>query len=210
MMAKKEMRLLMGQMEVRSLEDGKKKICGYAARFNELSADFGGWKEKIMPGAFDGVLEKSDVRALFNHDPNIVLGRQSAGTLTVKIDSVGLYYEIDPPDTQQARDLMTSIERKDIDGSSFAFVVDWENGGTVWERAGDFDIRNIIKFGEIFDISPVTYPAYPTTEADLRSMDDIHMEKPADAGGEKRNQDFAADASALALKISILEKEGVY
>lgn len=197
---KKEIRTIQQKVEVRAADDGKKKIVGYAARFNELSELLGGWfKERILPGAFDGVIERSDVRALFNHDSNIVLGRNKSGTLALTVDERGLFYEIDPPETRTADELIISIERGDIDGSSFAFTPSETRWETVTENGIETDIRNIVKFDLIYDVSPVTYPAYPTATADTRSLDDIRLEKP------QKEDHSKAIRSALDLKIKILE-----
>src|SRR5690625_2098621 len=152
----------------------KSKIIGYGARFNELSEVLYFFREKIEPGAFKDALEKSDVRALINHDPNHVLGRTKSGTLTLIEDEVGLRYEIDPPDTSYANDLLVSIKRGDITQSSFAFTV--SKDGESWDESGDIPIRTIHKFDEIFDVSPVTYPAYESTSVGARSMVDVGLE----------------------------------
>ena len=151
------------------------KITGYAAVFDKWSEDLGGFKEKIRSGAFKKAIGKSDVRGLFNHDSNYVLGRQSNGTLTIKEDKNGLWMEIDPPDTQIIRDLVLApIKRGDIKEQSFAFVV--ANGGDEWknlhgEKPDEPVTRTITEVDELFDVSPVTYPAYPDTSVALRSMD---------------------------------------
>ena len=151
------------------------KITGYAAVFDKWSEDLGGFKEKIRAGAFKKAIGKSDVRGLFNHDSNYVLGRQSNGTLTIKEDKNGLWMEIDPPDTQIIRDLVLApIKRGDIKEQSFAFVM--ANGGDEWknlhgEKPDEPATRTIIEVDELFDVSPVTYPAYPDTSVALRSMD---------------------------------------
>jgi len=81
-------------------------------------------REIILPGAFDDVLN-DDVRALFNHDSSMILARSKngEGTLQIGVDETGLYYEFEPPDTQVGRDLMTSIQRGDVDQSSFGFMI---------------------------------------------------------------------------------------
>lgn len=153
-------------LEVRA-DDGKRKIAGYAAVFEQLSEPlYGGFREKIARGAFKKTLREADVRALWNHDPNYVLGRTKSGTLKLREDDRGLVIEIDPPDTQWARDLMTSIERGDIDQMSFGFRVVKDD----WERKPDGTIIRILKEVQLFDVSPVTFPAYPQTSVQVRDM----------------------------------------
>ena len=119
--------------ELRAPSTGR--LEGYAAVFNKLSRDLGGFTESIAPGAFANALKTSDARALFNHDSNFVLGRQSAKTLRLKEDDTGLHMEVDPPDTQWARDLAISIERGDISQQSFAFSVEKDT----WVESKDGD-----------------------------------------------------------------------
>ena len=149
-----------------SAENEPAKISGYGAVFDSPSVDMGWWEEmheEIDPKAFDGVMASNpDVRGLFNHDSNLVLGRTSAGTMRLSVDARGLAYEIDPPDTQFARDLMVSMRRKDITGSSFAFVVKRDQ----WTDNPDGSItRRILEFDQLLDVSPVTYPAYPAANS---------------------------------------------
>ncbi len=154
-------------------EDGGRTLVGYAAVFyrsDDPGTEFelwDGYVERIMPGAFDSAIERGDdVRALFNHDSSLVLGRSTAGTMRLKSDDVGLRYEIDLPDTQQASDLATLVERGDVDGSSFAFTV------TDYERSRDneVDVREITGV-RLFDVGPVTYPAYESTSVSVRASD---------------------------------------
>lgn len=156
------------ELRVEGSAPGGPRIMGYAALFNSDSEDLGGFVERIAPGAFADALETSDIRALFNHDPNYVLGRKRAGSLTVREDEKGLWMEIAPPDAQWARDLMVSIGRGDISQMSFAFRL--ANGGDEWEqKAGAPMIRTIKRVKDIADVSPVTYPAYPDTSVAVRS-----------------------------------------
>ena len=161
------------ELRVKRVEGEPTKIEGYAAIFNSLSDDLGFFREKIQRGAFTNALKTSDARALFNHDPNFILGRQSAGTLELKEDKKGLWMSATPPDTQQARDLMVSIERGDITQQSFAFTVQ-EDSWKQPEANGDPEIRTIIEVKEIFDVSPVVYPAYPDTDVAIRSKEQFN------------------------------------
>jgi uncharacterized protein len=151
-------------------------IEGYAAVFNSYSQDLGGFKERIKPGTFARALkEKQDVRCLFNHDASAVLGRLSAGTLTVREDSTGLFYHCDLPDTQMGRDLHASIKRGDINQCSFSFSV--VPGGEMWAEEQDPDDEDPDEFFasrtltdvDLHDVSPVTYPAYLGTSVSARS-----------------------------------------
>lgn len=157
--------------EVRSIEvEGKlRKIVGYAAVFDKPSEDMG-FIETVRKGAFTDALKISDARALFNHDTDTLpLGRQSAGTLILSEDDTGLHFEITPPDTQCARDLMTCIDRGDIKEASYGFIVDVDE----WDYLNkDVIKRTIIKVREVFDVSPVIFPAFNDTTVALRRLEE--------------------------------------
>ena len=164
-----------------SAENEAPKIAGYGAVFDSPSEDLGWFselREEIDPKAFDAVMATNpDVRGLFNHDANLVLGRTSAGTMRLSVDARGLAYEIDPPDTQFARDLMVSMRRKDISGSSFAFTVKRDQ----WTDNPDGSItRRILEFDQLFDVSPVTYPAYPASDSQVRELRSLPASMPAE------------------------------
>ena len=170
MLKEKERRFLQAT-ELRAVDNGDKEptIEGYAAVFNSLSEEMYGFREMIAPGAFANCIATSDIRCLKNHNPDVVLGRISAKTLTVTEDEHGLFIRCIPPDTQEARDLQTSIKRGDINQMSFAFTI--ADDGDSWACADDGTvIRTINLFEEIFDVSPVTYPAYPETSVQARSI----------------------------------------
>jgi len=155
------------QFEIGTDEKEERKMVGHAAVFGEPT-DIGGWfREQIEPGAFKASIKKDDVRALFNHDPNFVLGRNKAKTLTLSEDEAGLKVSIEPPDTQFARDLAVSIDRGDINQMSFAFRV-MEEEWIMAEKPKDLDLRKIKKV-QLFDVSPVTFPAYDGTDIAMRS-----------------------------------------
>jgi HK97 family phage prohead protease len=143
-----------------------RRIGGYAARFNSLSQDLGGFVEKIAPSAFAKSLLTADVRCLFNHDANIVLGRTLSKTLRIAEDSEGLLYECDMPDTQMARDMVLSpIQRGDVSQCSFGFYTIRDS----WEIVEGRQVRTLHEC-ELLDVSPVTYPAYLNTDVAARSM----------------------------------------
>jgi len=166
---KREYRNL-AQAQLRAKAGGK-GIEGYAAVFNRPSEDLGGFTEKIMPGAFSDCLAKDpDVRALFNHDPSLVLGRTTARTLQLDEDDKGLHFSCDLPDTQPARDLLTSISRGDISQCSFGFTVNKQKFSEEKDPDGDVALIRELHAVDLFDVSPVTFPAYPQTSVDKRSL----------------------------------------
>jgi HK97 family phage prohead protease len=171
---KREFRIL-PHAELRA-KDGKAGIEGYAAVFNEFSEDLGGWsgykfREVIMPGAFkDCLAADPDVRCLFNHDSNLVLGRTKAKTLSLREDQKGLFFGCDLPETQTARDLLTSIERGDVDQCSFGFYARKQKFGREEDDDGNVTITRELHKVDLFDVSPVTFPAYPQTSVGTRSL----------------------------------------
>ena len=176
-------------MEIRAMDGGKKKIRGYALKWNQRY-NMGWFTEEIHRDALKGA-DLTDVRALLNHDPNFVLGRTTAGTLTLREDETGLAYEIELPDTQAARDLAVSIERGDINQSSWGFTlrIDDETDGQVWKRENGRDVRTITSVRQVFDVSPVTFPANPDTTVAKRSYDALQAEQEAlEAAKQKHEQ----------------------
>jgi len=140
-------------------EGDNRRLVGHAAVFDKLSEDLGGWRERIAKGAFAGVLG-DDVRALWNHDPNHLLARTAAGTLRLSEDDAGLAMDLDPPDTTTGRDLLVLVDRGDVREMSFGFQV----GDDEWITEGDQTTRVITRVARLWDVSPVTYPAYPDTD----------------------------------------------
>lgn len=173
-----------GPPEIREV-DGVTTIGGYAAVYDQWSQDLGGFVERIQPGFFAGVLD-NDVRGLWQHDPSYVMGRTTNGTLELWEDDIGLAYRITPPDTQWARDAVTSIRRGDVNQTSFGFAVRDE----LWEPQPNGPARRtLVTAKALYDVSPVTFPAYPQTSTYVRSMMDTLRaqgetpdDKPADNG----------------------------
>lgn len=154
-----------GELRVADV-DGKRRMQGHAAVFHVLSEDLGGFREKIAPGTFTRSIAEGDVRALWNHDANFVLGRTRSKTLRIAEDERGLVIENDVPATQWASDLMVSIERGDITQMSFGF----RTVSDKWEMIDGQAIRTLLDV-ELYDVSPVTFPAYPQTDVAMRSLE---------------------------------------
>lgn len=152
--------------EMREDKADENVISGYAAVFNSDSKDFGGWHERIAPGAFDDVIN-DDAVALFNHDMNLVLGRNKVN-VTLTQDKKGLKYRVELPDTTFAKDVRTLIKDKIIHQSSFAFTVAEQR----WEhKEKEPSVRTITKIKRLYDVSPVTNPAYEDSTVGARSFE---------------------------------------
>lgn len=147
----------------------KPKMEGYAALFGTKSEEMFGFREVIMPGAFDRALREShDVRALVNHNPDLILGRTTSGTLALSIDQKGLRVEIEPPDTTVGRDAVVSVERGDLSQMSFAFRTLTDD-----YRLEDGEVIRELMDLELLDVSVVAYPAYLETDVQVskRALD---------------------------------------
>lgn len=165
----REVRLVTAPMEARESETEPRTLSGYAARYDVETTIGDAFRERIAPGAFASAITRGDdVRALFNHDANHVLGRTTAGTLRLEEDAHGLRYTVVLPDTSTARDLWVSVQRGDISQSSFAFSVE----GQEWRSAGKGETLplRVVTDVRLFDVSPVTYPAYGQTTVSARAL----------------------------------------
>ncbi len=188
-------------IEVRASE-GKRTLSGHAAVFDKLSVKMMGFREIIRKGSFLESIAQDDIRALWNHDTNIVLGRNKAKTLRLSEDGQGLKVEIDLPDTQAGRDAEISIARGDVSQMSFAFLV--KTGGDRWFEEDGEDRRELTALG-LAEVSPVTFPAYLDTDVSLKGLrssglDLEHLSQAlarADAGHELRTDDAAAIEAAI-------------
>jgi uncharacterized protein len=157
-----ERRVVQTKVELRT-QGNKVWIEGYAAVFGKRSGNLGGFVEVVESSAFNKTIRESDVRALHNHDPNRLLGRMRANTLALSVDSRGLYYRIDPPNTTYANDLVESMGRGDVDQSSFQF---WKVQDTWDLTEEDFPQRHLLEVG-LVEVSPVTFPAYEDATSGL-------------------------------------------
>lgn len=161
-------------------EKGAPVLSGYAAVFYRAGDPateyeiWQGFKERVMPGAFDACLAaQADVRCLWSHDSRQVLGRLPAGTLRLSVDATGLKYEVDLPDTQAGRDAIISVERKDVTGSSFGFRAE----RITYAEEGQTEIREL-QVVTLIEVSPVAFPAYDGTSVGVRAsnLDDLKTE----------------------------------
>lgn len=165
-----EHRNVTGLVEYRAADGDTGAVAvGTAAVFGKWSVDLYGFREQIDPGAFTKTLREADVVGLWNHSDNDLLGRVSSGTLRLKADDEALRYEIDLPDTTVGRDVETLLRRKDIRGSSFAFRTIRDK----WEEDEDGNVSRTLLEVALIDVSPVARPAYPDTDAGLRSLAEI-------------------------------------
>lgn len=143
------------------------ELAGYAAKFDVRSLPLGGFIETIAPGAFDDCLDQ-DTCALFNHDASQVLGRASAGSLRIAIDATGLRYDCDLAGDDVSQRVAAYVADGRVSQSSFQFTVAMD--GDQWDLQDDgVVLRTINRVAKLYDVSPVTYPAYPDAEVQLRS-----------------------------------------
>lgn len=168
MNVKKELRYMpFEEWELREEANKPPKLVGYASVFNQEAEIFGLWREKVAQGAFKKTVKESDIRALWNHNTDLVLGRNKSGTLTLAEDDHGLKVEIIPPDTQAGRDALTSIKRGDVSQMSIAFQIVKQE----WLTPEDKKILPLRTIHEmkLFEVSPVTFPAFEQTSISARS-----------------------------------------
>lgn len=212
-----ESRALSG-LELRATKSGDKYILsGYAATYGVPSADLGGFREVIAPGAFsDSLKSGADVKATLNHDPNMLLGRVKNGTLKLEDDERGLAFTCQlNADSQLHRDIFLSVKRGDISECSFAFTVvapngdKWESGAAKSDTGTPLALRTLLKVS-LIDVSTVTYPAYPgATKVDARSAAHYVL-----AGGDWRQAmraklstmhgDWARESKAHEIRLQVI------
>ena len=157
-------------LELRGEEESR-HIEGYGSVFNSRSLDLGGFQEIIAPGAFDGVIERSDVKALLDHNAErgiLARSRNGKGSLSLELDERGLKYSFDAPHTNLGDEVVEGLKRGDYSQSSFAFTV--ESDSWTKEEDGSY-LRTINKIGKLYDVSIVANPAYTDTSVALRSLD---------------------------------------
>ena len=173
-----------------SLDSDSRILSGYAAVFNSESKDLGGFTEMISPTAFEGVIERSDVFAVLDHDRNKVLARSKMGkgSLELNIDEKGLQFRFESPNTTLGNDVLSMVKRGDLTDASFCFTVEDES----WQKREDGSyLRTINKIGDLFDVAICYNGAYPEsyTEVALRSLDKFKEELRAAECVEEEDSD---------------------
>ncbi|CUB50914.1 Caudovirus prohead protease [Bacillus subtilis] len=183
----KEIRALPMTIEVREIneDEGKRTISG-SIKYNNESAEMRDWwgdtfVEEIAEGAFDESLKVRDVVGLWSHDTSQVLGNTKSKTLRIENDKKELRFELDIPNTTVGNDAWELIKRGDVDGVSFGMKVTKDKWSSEERENGKLYKRSILN-AELYEISPVAFPAYPTNEVSVRSLDDFKA-------GEKRVAD---------------------
>lgn len=183
--------------EARS-DEGLPHLIGHASVFGVLSEDLGGWKERVWPGAFEGLLSDDGIYSLWNHNPDFIIAAVADGSLTLSEDATGLLSDSKPMNTQTIRDLViTPMQQGKIRKMSCAFDV----GTADWSVEDSWEVRNIRKFSRLYDTSPVTYPAFPQTDISARTLEVLVgslSKSQRDAVASLIASDAAAQAGAAA------------
>jgi len=185
--------------EVRADKESR-KVEGYALLFG-VDSDGLSFTERIEAGALDGVIEKSDVFALLNHDNTRgILARCTGGdgpSMKLTVDEKGLRYEFEAPKTQLGDELLENLRRGEVTTSSFCF--DMNGGEEKWEKLGDDQwVRTINRFGNLYDVSPVYSAAYSKTSVCLRGKEQAEAELQAIEEAKRKAEEEAQKAEAEA------------
>jgi hypothetical protein len=188
----KEIRNTSG-IEIRAKTEGeeKKTIGGYALRYNapaKITDWFGDeFIEEFAQGAFDESIKERTVKALWNHQATAPLGSTKSGTLRFNQDAEGLNYDVDLPGNTWGEDVYESVQRGDVDGSSFGFATKEEKWSVIDYEGKKMDKRTITR-AELFEVSPCTFPAYGSSEINCRSFDEIKEKREQATGADPGNE----------------------
>ena len=182
-------------------EEGKRVLSGYAAVYNKLSEDLGGFVEVIRPGAFRKVLESQpSVLALFNHDESLILGATDNNSLALSDDDTGLWFRSQLPDTPTADEVWSLVRGGYLGKCSFAFVVGEEEWGELEGRV----LRQIHDVAGLYDVSVVSRPAYVNTSVSARALEKAkEVKESGSEGTDDGSQTVAQELDALKREIEI-------
>ena len=200
-----ERRFFKSDFEIRQEEGKTPALRGYALRFGS-TYDMGWYTESVDRDALSKA-DMSDVRILLNHDPNLILGRTTAGTARIGVDDVGMWYEVDLPGSPNGENARVAVERGDIDQSSWGFRFRTDSTGRrigdKWDMRNGKEHRTITDVATVFDASPVTFPANPDTSVAKRSFEDWSEEtSPVDM-----TDTYKKLSRALELKAAIYQQK---
>lgn len=188
-------------IEVRAAGEGEKRtIGGFAVKYNSPTLIVDRWGDKfleeISSGAFDESLKERNQKALWNHDSSKPLGSVKSSTLRFNSSSEGLNYDIDIPNNSWGNDVYESVQRGDVDGSSFGFICLENKWSKVMHEGEEIYKRSIIK-ASLFEVSPCTFPAYESSEISCRSFEELKKEV------SKPNNEF--EIEQIRTKILLME-----
>jgi len=175
------------QLSVERRDDAPPKISGYAARFNVKSEDLGGFREIIAPGAFADSIKRGEVVALWNHNPEKPFARTGNGSLSLEEDEKGLRMEATPDGTSWGRDALESVSAGTVYRTSFGFTIKDRNKDQEWSEDGK--TRTLLRVG-VFDVSPVTFPAYKQTRISVRASRLSDLMESLESGEELREAEL--------------------
>ena len=152
------------EIVIETRASGREAIRGLAIPYNRLSLDLGGFRERILPGSFDKILNRQrgrgEILSYYNHNSDMLLGRESAGTLEITADDRGISYMVEPPDTTAGRDVLALVRARLLKGSSFAFTVSQKGGERFTNDENGKAIREIVEASGLYELGPVNVPAY--------------------------------------------------
>ena len=197
-------------LETRS--SGREAIRGLAIPYNRLSLDLGGFRERILPGAFDKIITRQrgrgEILSYYNHNSDMLLGRESAGTLEIIADDRGISYVVEPPDTTAGRDVLALVRSRNLRGSSFAFTVG-QKGERFTNDENGKAIREIVEASGLYELGPVNVPAYGSATSAVVAQrsyaawlagqaDEVAADPVAEPEVKKALRSLARDAAAAA------------
>jgi HK97 family phage prohead protease len=152
------------EIVIETRASGREAIRGLAIPYNRLSLDLGGFRERILPGSFDKILNRQrgrgEILSYYNHNSDLLLGRESAGTLEIIADDRGVSYVVEPPDTTAGRDVLALVRSRNLRGSSFAFTVSQKGGERFTTDENGRAVREIVEASGLYEVGPVNVPAY--------------------------------------------------